>query len=266
MSKSILVTGASDGIGLEAAKLLVSQGHQVLIHGRNREKLDSVQQLLSALPNGGPVESYVADLSRLSDVDTFADAVMSKHKKLDVLINNAGILKSPKVITEDNLDVRFMVNTIAPFRLTQRLLPIIGPSGCILNLSSAAQAPVDLGALAEARPMSDMDAYSQSKLAITAWSRTLAAEEGAPTVIAVNPGSLLGTKMVKEGFGTDGKDIGIGANILVRLALEDDIKQASGQYFDNDSGDFGPPHPDVLDHAKAIAIVSAVEAVIERLS
>ena len=136
MPKTILITGSTDGIGLEAAKMLVSTGHQVLVHGRNPAKLTEAKETLSALPGGVQVESYLADLSRMADVEALAKAVAEKHAKLDVLINNAGILKAPDPITQDGLDVRFVVNTIAPYLLTMRLLPLIGPQGRIINLSS----------------------------------------------------------------------------------------------------------------------------------
>ncbi len=264
MKKTILITGATDGIGLETAKMLLAQGHQVLLHGRNRSKLDEVQKSLGALSNDGQIEGYLADLSNLAEVDALADAIAEKHDKLDVLINNAGVFKVSETTTPDGLDVRFVVNTISPYRLTQRLSPLIGSKGRVVNLSSAAQAPVNLDALAGKARLSDMDAYAQSKLAITMWSFALAAKEGAPTIIAVNPGSLLGTKMVKQGFGTEGKDIGIGARIVCLAALDDDFSSASGQYFDNDIGQFSAPHPDALDAKKVSATVSAIEAVVAR--
>ena len=86
-------------------------------------------------------------------------------------------------------------------------------------------------------------------------------DEG-PVVVAVNPGSLLGTKMVKQAYGMDGADIGIGADILVRAALSDEFASASGQYFDNDSRSFAPPHPDALDPGKAREIVDSIEAML----
>ena len=82
----------------------------------------------------------------------------------------------------------------------------------------------------------------------------------------VNPGSYLGTKMVKEGFGMAGKDIHIGAEILVRAALTDEFATASGQYFDNDSGQFASPHPDALKLQTSEEIVRAIEAVLVQIS
>ncbi len=264
MKKTIFITGSTDGIGLAAARMLVSQGHHVLLHGRSASKLQDAEKSLSALPDGGDVEGYLADLSRMDDVEALARAVAERHAKLDVLINNAGVLRAAETTTQDGLDVRFAVNTIAPYLLTQRLLPLLGASGRVINLSSAAQATVDPQALSGQLGLADMAAYAQSKLALTMWSRTmaLALGDGGPAIIAVNPGSLLGTKMVKEGFGVAGGDVRIGADILTRAALADEFAAASGQYFDNDSGRFAPPHPDALDPRKAAEVVRAIEAVL----
>jgi NAD(P)-dependent dehydrogenase (short-subunit alcohol dehydrogenase family) len=265
MSKIILLTGATDGIGLEAARLLVTQGHQVLLHGRNATKLEKTQQLLSAIPGEGCVETYIADLSNLADVTNLAHAIAEKRDHLDVLINNAGVLKSPQTRTPDGLDVRFVVNTLAPYLLTQSLLPLMGTSGRVINVSSAGQQPVNLQALAgRVEIADDYTAYAQSKLALNMWSRhlALALNGNGPSIVAVNPGSLLGTKMVQEGFGLAGNDIGIGADILVRAALSDEFAKASGLYFDNDKGQFAAPHPDALDVLKCREIVRLIEEIL----
>lgn len=264
MPKTILLTGATDGIGLETAKMLIQKGHRVLLHGRNPAKLEAAEKTLTSLAGSGKTERYVADLSRMADVEGLARAVGEKHAKLDVLINNAGIFKTADVVTEDGLDVRFVVNAIAPYLLTRQLLPLFDPSGRVINLSSAAQAPVDPKALAGQTKLDDMTAYAQSKLALTMWSRCLALSQGekGPVVIAVNPGSMLGSKMVQEAFGVAGGDVQVGAEILTRAALDEDFASASGQYFDNDKGQFGPPHPDALDLKKSNEIVCAIEAVL----
>lgn len=266
MQHTIFVTGATDGIGLETARILISLGHHVLLHGRSREKVEAVERALSALPGGGRVESYLADLSVLAEVESLASAVADQHDRIDVLINNAGVFNASDPVTPDKLDIRFAVNTIAPYLLTHRLLPRLGRSGRIINVASAGQAPVELKALAgEGRHLSDYPAYAQSKLALIIWSRSLAASlgEGGPAVIAVNPGSLLATKMVKEAFGVLGGDVGKGAEILRRAALDEEFATASGQYFDNDAGRFAQPHPDALDRRKCEDVVRAIDAVLK---
>lgn len=265
MQKTILVTGATDGIGLATARMLVSKGHHVLLHGRNSAKLKGVEEELKGLPGCESVESFVADLSLMSEVKTLAKAIIERHSHLDVLINNAGVFRVSDPITQDGLDVRFAVNTIAPYLLTQRLLPLLGPAGRIINLSSAAQSPVDVEALIGGVLLSDdFTAYAQSKLALTMWSRSLALslKDQGPAIIAVNPGSMLASKMVKEGFGVAGGDIGIGAEILTRAALADEFANASGLYFDNDSGKFASPHVDTLNTEKSAGVMKAIEGVL----
>ena len=268
MKKTILITGSTDGIGLETAKILVAQGHHVLLHGRSSAKLEEAEKIVSALNDGGQVESYLADLSHMTDVETLANAVAERHDKLDVLINNAGVYKTSDPITQEGLDVRFAVNTIAPYLLTQRLLPLLGPSSRVINLSSAAQAPVNPDALTGRVRLSDqMAAYAQSKLAITMWSHSMAlTHNDGPGFIAVNTGSLLATNMEKEGFGMSGKEIGIGADILVRTTLSDVFATASGEYFDNDSGQFTSPHSDALDPQKSQEMVRVIETVLVEIN
>ncbi len=160
MAKTILITGATDGIGLETARMLVAQGHSVLLHGRNPAKLARVEEELSALPGAGTIESYVADLSDLAEVMALAEAVAAKHGMLDVLINNAGVFKTADPVTASGLDLRFVVNTLAPYLLTERLLPLLGKTGRVINLSSAAQTPIDLEALTGRIRLGDMPAYA----------------------------------------------------------------------------------------------------------
>lgn len=264
MQKRILVTGSTDGIGLETAKMLLSKGHHVLLHGRNPTKLETVRQELSALPGNGRVDCYAADLSRIADVEALAKTVAKNHAELDVLINNAGVYSAPDTVTQNGLDIRFAVNTIAPFLLTRRLLPLMDPSGRVVNVSSAAQSPVDPRALTGEVRLPDGPAYAQSKLALTMWSRSLALSLGkqGPAIIAVNPGSMLGSKMVKDAFGVAGGDIRIGADILLRAALADEFAGASGDYFDNDNGRFVRPHPDALDPGKSENVARVIETVL----
>ena len=137
MQKTILITGATDGIGLKTAQMLVAQGHHVLLHGRNAEKLAKTKQALIANPStlkgegevADSIDTYIADLSQMSQVIALAEAVKTTHGKIDVLINNAGIFRAENNTILEGLDIRFAVNTIVPYLLTHSLLPLLGEKG-----------------------------------------------------------------------------------------------------------------------------------------
>lgn len=267
MKKTILITGSTDGIGLETAKRLAREGHNVLIHGRNQAKLQEVEAMLQGLVNEGSLESYIADLSSLKDVQKFAKEVASKHTKLDVLINNAGVYNISDIKSIDGLDKRFVVNTIAPYLLSKLLKPLFIESSRIVNLSSAAQAPINLDALKSLHvEISNSEAYAQSKLAITMWSNAMAKElkDKGIVVVSINPKSFLGSKMVKEAYGISGSDLSVGADILCRAALSDEFADANGKYFDNDIGKFSQPYLDALDDKKCQDLVNTIEDILIR--
>jgi len=269
MSKIILVTGSTDGIGLITAKMLVEEGHKVIVHGRSVEKVKKVLSELISIDENAKVDGFIADFSNMKQVKSMAEEVRHKYNKIDVLINNAGVFMASNTITVDNLDLRFAVNTIAPYLLTKLLLPIMDNSGRIINLSSAAQAPVNIGALAKATRMTNDSAYAQSKLGITMWSNYMANDfinqGNKPLVVSVNPKSFLASKMVKEAYGSDGHDIRIGGDILCRLALLEEFADASGKYFDNDRGIFAMPHPDALDEERNKAVVDCIENILAKV-
>ena len=262
MTKTILITGATDGIGRATALKLAEQGHRLIVHGRSAEKLEAVTQEI-----GSAATSVQADLSDLSQVVSMVQKIKASHDQIDVVINNAGVLKLAEPRTADGQDVRFVVNTFAPALLSELLTPILPSTGRLVHLSSAAQAPVDIAALDGKRRLDDMEAYAQSKLALTMWSQDFAARHpDGPVSVAVNPGSLLATKMVKEGFGTAGNDLNIGVDILVRAALSDEFADASGRYFDNDSGRIAARHPDAANAVKVRDVVDAINKQIHNVS
>ena len=271
MNKTILLTGATDGIGLETAKMLLAQGHTVLLHGRNQDKLNNVQSALNEQYPHASTATYVADLSNMAQVQTLAQSVLSDlqqaDKILDVVINNAGVYKLADITTKEGLDARFAVNTIAPYLLTKLLLPAMNAQSRVVNVSSAAQSSVNFESLVGNKPLSDSAAYAQSKLAITMWSRHLglALKATGPLVVSVNPKSLLGSKMVKDAYGLDGGDLKLGADIFCRAALSDEFKDATGLYFDNDAERFAPPHPDALNNAKNQQLVDTLDSVLAQL-
>lgn len=245
MKKTILITGSTDGIGKLAAIKLAKDGHEIYLHGRNSEKLEAVISEIKTASNNDNIKGFVADFADLEAVKKMAATINKDLSKLDVLINNAGVYKSSVSTTNDNLDIRFAVNYFGPFILTKALLPLLkkGNASRIINLSSAAQAAVSIEALKGTAPLTVMEAYSQSKLALTMWSLYLAETEPNLTVIPVNPGSLLNTRMVKEGWGFHRSSADKGGDILYDLAVLEKYSSASGKYFDNDIGTFGTVHP-----------------------
>ncbi|MEM9725032.1 MAG: SDR family NAD(P)-dependent oxidoreductase [Pseudomonadota bacterium] len=261
---AVLITGGTDGIGLDAARRLKAAGATVWIHGRNADKLARVGAELSLESSA----LFKANLADLQEVTALGDALAERGADLSALINNAGVLKTPKTRLPDGADIRFVVNTVAPYALTRRLEDALRPGGRVINISSAAQAPVDLAALTGGSALDDMAAYAQSKLALILWTRHLAAEYGAagPMVVAVNPGSLLATKMVTEGFGISGNDVGIGGEILRRAALSDEFSDAGGRYYDTDAGAFGTPHAEALDPAKCADATAAIDRYLRQAS
>ena len=282
MTKTILITGSTDGIGKLAALKLAEAGHQVYVHGRNADKLASVIAEVKAVATRAAVDNidgFVADFSDLNAVRKMAAEVNEKLPKLDVLINNAGIYTTASPTTKDGLDVRFVVNYLAPYELTNALLPLLKKSSKarIVNLSSAAQAPISYKAFAGQDRLADKDAYAQSKLALTMWSMDLAETVAADdiNVIAVNPGSLLNTKMVDEAYGEYWSPADKGANILTELAISDEFANDTGKYFDNDikdgvhgdaRGAFGQPHADALNKEAIAELERQTQTVLQSIS
>ena len=268
MKKTILFTGSTDGIGKLAAIKLAKDDHQVVIHGRSPEKVERVVNEINKI-SGQEILGFACDLSDLSSIPNFANEISSSLSSLDVLINNAGVFKSPKSLTGEGLDIRFAVNYFAPYILTDLLLPLLleSPNPRIINLSSAAQSPVDLDALKGNKQLSAQESYAQSKLALTMWSTFLSREQKGITTIPVNPGSLLNTNMVKEAYGRYWSSADKGGNILYELAVMEEYNRHSGEYFDNDRGtergSFSTAHPDAYDMDKIEELMKITNEVLK---
>tara|TARA_R110002049_G_scaffold193516_3_gene362395 strand:- start:2616 stop:3413 length:798 start_codon:yes stop_codon:yes gene_type:complete len=262
--KTILITGSTDGIGKLTAIQLAKDGHHIYLHGRNSDKLANTISEVKSISNNENINGFVADFSNLNDVRKMAHQVKTELNKLDVLINNAGIFKSPISKTTGGLEIRMTVNFLAPYLLTNELLSLIDNSESprIVNLSSAAQSPVSLTALAGNEELEVNTAYAQSKLALTMWSFDLAKNHQNIAVLAVNPGSLLNTKMAKEAYGQHWSPAEKGVDILYDLALSENHKNNSGKYFDNDKGAFGKAHNDVYDREKIDKLIAETNQIL----
>ena len=264
MQKTIVITGSTDGIGKLAAIKLARDGHTVYLHGRSPEKLAAVIAEIKSTTGNENIDGFTADLSDLDAVRVMAEEINQALPKIDILINNAGIFKSPDLKNKAGLDIRFAVNYLAQVLLTQSLQRLLekGSATRVINLSSAAQAPVSLDALGGKGALGAQASYAQSKLALTMWSFRLAETWPDIVVIAVNPGSLLNTKMVAEAYGRSWSSADKGADILYDLAVSDAYKGATGKYFDNDRGEFAQAHPDAYNAAAIDHLMTATKALI----
>lgn len=265
MKKNILITGSTDGIGKLTALKFANEGHKIFLHGRNQNKLDQQISEFKALSVNQDISGFVADLSDLESVDVMAEKVKQEVKHLDVLINNAGVFKSADIRAKNGMDIRFVVNYLAPFSLTTKLLPLLMRSSepRILNLSTAAQAPISYDAMLGKVSVSDSAAYAMSKLALTMWNNYVASKLEDVTVIAVNPGSFLNTNMVKEAYGQSWAPAEKGADILYDLAINEEHRAMSGRYFDNDNGTYANAHQDAYDQALIEKLIEITNKIIE---
>jgi NAD(P)-dependent dehydrogenase (short-subunit alcohol dehydrogenase family) len=121
--KLIVITGATAGIGLAAARALCARGAQVIGIGRSAERCAQAEQLIRAETPAADIRYHLADLSSLRQVRALAAGLCAELPRLDVLINNAGTVASGYTATEDNYELQFAVNHLAPFLLTRRGLP-----------------------------------------------------------------------------------------------------------------------------------------------
>ncbi|PWC06283.1 SDR family oxidoreductase [Mycetocola zhujimingii] len=161
-ARTVVITGASDGIGAEAARRLHEAGDTVIVVGRSPEKTKAVANELK-------VASFTADFSQLDDVRKLAGDLRENYERIDVLANNAGGIFGPRQLTVDGNETTFQVNHLAPFLLTHLLMDrLIESRGRIINTSSIANtrfAKFDINDLNMEHGYSENRAYGNAKLA-----------------------------------------------------------------------------------------------------
>ena len=235
--QTILITGATDGVGKLTAIDLAKQYKDatILIHGRNINKIDKVIDEIKSKGNNQNIEGYVADFSSLDDVRNLAKKILSKHDAINILINNAGAGFAAPRYGKDGTETRFTVNYLAPFLLTNLLLPAIKKAlpSRIVNVSSAGQSPIHFDDVMLEKNFDGVTAYSQSKLALIMFTIDLAEQlkDENITVNALHPGTYLDTNMVHD---AGIKPLGTaqsGADAEIYLATTDELKNVTGKYF-----------------------------------
>jgi NAD(P)-dependent dehydrogenase (short-subunit alcohol dehydrogenase family) len=233
---TILVTGATDGLGKRVARELAAKGTTVLLHGRSPERLEATLEELRGQTSTEKVGSYVGDLSSLAAVRDLADRILSEYDRLDVLVNNAGIIVQERKESEDGYELTFTVNYLSHFLLTRLLLPLLKDSAParVVNVASAGQSPIDFDDSMLEHGYDAMKAYSQSKLAQVMFTFELAErlQGTGVTVNALHPASLMDTKMVQDTFGYTMSTVEEGSEAVVRLAVSSEFEGVTGRYFD----------------------------------
>ncbi|HUI31918.1 MAG TPA: SDR family NAD(P)-dependent oxidoreductase [Candidatus Acidoferrales bacterium] len=241
LSKVVLITGSTAGLGMLTAQHIASRGATVLLHGRNRQKGKEVLSAIKESTGSKKLEYYNADLSSLDEVNAMAESVLAEHKELHLLVNNAGIGGGPRgtgnrELSRNGYELRFAVNYLSHFLLTHRLLPLIKASAPsrIINVSSIGQHNIDFGDVMLAKSYESFRAYRQSKLAQIMFTIDLSEElKGTGVVVnCLHPATLMNTNMVYEFFGSTMSSVEDGAEALEYVALSEETGKVTGTYFD----------------------------------
>ena len=235
--KLILITGSTSGIGNATAIELIKLGAKVIIHGRNEEKTEKTIESIKKETKSPNVLGISADLGSLEQIKKLAKNLYEQFDHLDVLINNAGVLRPQKNLTIDGLEETFTVNYVAPFLLTNLLIDLIkkSESGRIINVASQVQSNhLDFNNLQYEIGYTGVKAYASSKTCLIMFTYLLA-EKLKHTNITVNclhPG-IINTKLLKTGMGSFGAPLSIGAENLIYVITDQKLEKVSGKYFNN---------------------------------
>lgn len=244
--KVILITGATNGIGLATAQALATTGAKLVLVGRNAEKTHQVVADLQKQSGNEHIDSLLADLSSMEEVRKLAADFEAKYDRLDVLINNAGAVFTSRQLSVDGYEMTFALNHLNYFLLTNLLIDILRDSAParIINVSSDAHrgGSMKFDDLNLEKGFNGFAAYSQSKLANLLFTYELARrlDNSGITVNAMHPG------MVRTGFGHNnnfiisiimrlfflaGRTPEQGADTVVYMATSPDLTEVTGKYF-----------------------------------
>lgn len=243
--KNIIITGATDGIGLAAAKSIAKKGYHVSLVGRNPDKGKKALETIIAHSGNENLDFFECDLSLVANVKDLADIIKQKHSKIDVLLNNAGGANKTKQITSEGLEKTFATNQMNYFVLSTELLDILSESNDarIVNVASNAHigAEVDYENINSEKNFSAWTSYCVSKLMNIMFTYQLASMQDKVSVNVLHPGfvdtNIAGNEgnlikyIVKFGAKMFARTVDNGADSSIYLSTSDEIKGVSGKYF-----------------------------------
>lgn len=242
--QTILVTGSTDGIGLQTALELAASGHEVVLHGRNAGKVARARDMIRRSVPQAELLTAHADLADLAAVAGMAQDLAVRLPRLDVLINNAGIYMTKRKTCAAGFEMTLAVNYIAHFLLTLLLLPLLKKSSAprVVTVSSISHKSgfIDFDNLNSERNFDAYQAYANSKLAETLFAMELAQREPWLTSNSLHPG-VIDTKLLHAGFSATGDRLEVGARTPLFLATSADVQGVSGKYFNHCTAVPGSP-------------------------
>lgn len=242
-NKICLITGCNTGIGKETAIELAKNGFKVLMVVRESEKSKNAFEEIKSKSGNNNVELFFADLSLQSSIRNVVNEIKKNHKVIDVLINNAGVIKRKEETTTDGIELTLAVNYFGTFLLSNLLLPLIekSKSGRIINVSSELykKGKIDVNNLTSSKKFNGNKVYSNSKLLVAFFTKELSKRlnDKNITVNCVHPG-VVGSDVFREYpkivnkilniFTSSTKD---GARPSIYLATSDEVENITGKYF-----------------------------------
>ncbi len=244
--KTIVITGATSGIGRVAAERLAEMGARIVLVGRDKARTAATLDQLRAKAPGQPHSAHLADLGRLSEMKRVGAEIARAEPRIDVLVNNAGAIFAHRTLTEDGFEKTFALNHLSYFVLTQLLRDSLEAAGeaRIVNVASGAhrRATLDLDDLQCAKAYSAIKSYSRSKLCNILFTRELARRLDGTRITAnsLHPGAVA-TRFGDEAGGLISRVVGFfkllaispeeGAKTIVYLASAPHVAKTSGRYF-----------------------------------
>jgi NAD(P)-dependent dehydrogenase (short-subunit alcohol dehydrogenase family) len=255
--KIVLITGGTSGIGKAAATALAAMGAEVVVTGRNRGRGEAALAEIRRASGSEKVSLMIADLAVQAEVRKLADSFSERHDRLDVLVNNAGLIQSKRKETPDGIELTLAVNHLAPFLLTNLLLDLLEKSAPsrVITVSSEARrhAEIDFDDLQSERRYRAFPVYGMTKKANILFTYELAERLEGTGVVAncVHPGG------VNTNFGDDNRSPGIllfrafkpfmrtpeqGADTVIYLAASPEAAEMNGMYL-TDREEVSPAEP-----------------------